>query len=107
MSKLPKFHEAMAKAAQLNRTFFKDREERQKEIHDWIRSGGLTVPTLIIWGFNDESAPLNPVGLDAMRLIFPNVPKAQMHILNHAGHISFREQSEAFNEAIKGFIQSI
>lgn len=90
----------------IGQAFFEDLYARQKETHEWIRAGGLRVPTLLMWGFNDPSSPLDPTGLDTMRLIFPHTPHCEMHILNEAGHNSFREQPAAFVTAVTSFIRS-
>ena len=103
---LPKSQEAADKwNAGLRLQFQKDLEARQKETHEWIRAGKLKVPTLIMWGFNDPSANFDPVGLATIRLILPCVPRSQMHVLNQAGHYCFREQPEAFVEAVTSFIK--
>ena len=101
----PRFQEAAAKMkAGLIRQFLDDLAVRQKETHEWIRAGKLKAPTLIMWGYNDPSATFDPLGPATMQLIFPNVPRSQMHILNRAGHYSYREQPEAFVEAVTTFI---
>ena len=106
MAALPKFQEAAAKMeAGLNAQFEEDLIAKRKETHEWIRAGKLKAPTLIVWGYNDPSALFEPVGLASLRLIFPFVPRAQMLILNRAGHYCFREQPEAFVEAVKNFIK--
>jgi pimeloyl-ACP methyl ester carboxylesterase len=87
--------------------FLRDMYERQRETHDWIRSGGIKAPVLVVWGFNDPSAPLDPVGLNTMRLIFPHVSRAALHVLSRAGHYCFREQPEAFAAACIGFLRSV
>jgi pimeloyl-ACP methyl ester carboxylesterase len=84
--------------------FLQDLYRRQQETHAWIRDGRLQVPTLVVWGFNDPSAPLEPVGLDAMRLILPHAPRARMDVINRAGHYCFREQPEAFCAAVLSFL---
>ncbi len=63
---------------------------------------GLPVPTLVVWGFNDRSAPLR-VGQALFQRICARTAHAEMHILNHAGHYSFREQPAAFNRLLAGF----
>ena len=103
---LPKFQEAAAKMkAGLSAQFEEDLAANRKETHEWIRAGKLKAPTLIVWGFNDPSALFEPYGLDALRLIFPFVPRAQMLILNQAGHYCFREQPEAFVGAVTNFMK--
>jgi len=103
---LPKSQEAAAKMeAGLKLQFKEDLVAKQKETHEWIRAGGIKAPTLIVWGLNDVAAEFNPVGLAALDLILPSIPHSQMHILNQAGHYSFRDQPEAFVAAVTGFIK--
>ncbi len=103
---LPKFQEAMEKWPSLESRFISDHGERLVEMHEWIRGGRLKSPTLLIWGFNDPSSTLQDIGIPLMNLIFENVPAAQMHILNKAGHYCYREQPESFVAAVRGFIGS-
>ena len=79
--------------------------ERQQETHAWIREGRLRCPTLIFWAFNDPSATMDRCGIPAMKLILPNVPNSSMHIVNRAGHYSFREQADEFNRVVVEFIK--
>ncbi len=104
---LPKSQEAAAKMeAGLKARFKEDLVAEQKETHELIRAGRLKAPTLIMWGFDDPSATFDRVGLPTIRLIFPHVPRSQMHILNQAGHYCYREQPEAFVTAVTSFIKS-
>ena len=103
---LPKSQEAVAKMeAGLQSQFEADLADKGKNTHEWIRAGGIKVPTLIVWGFNDPSANFDPLGLATLQLIFPNTPNSQMHVLNQAGHYCFREQPEAFAAAVTSFIK--
>ncbi len=106
ISLLPKNQEAVEKIGHLNSQFILDLKDRVKESHAWIGSGRLNAPTLVVWAFNDPSAKLEPGAIDTMNLIFPKVPKAQMHILNQSGHFCFREQPDAFVNAVRAFISS-
>ena len=67
-----------------------------------IDDGGIPVPTLVIWGMNDLSAPL-PLGQRLFERIAATTPRAEMHVLNGAGHYSYREQPAAFNRVLKSF----
>jgi pimeloyl-ACP methyl ester carboxylesterase len=80
--------------------------ERQAETHAWIREGRLRSPTLVVWGFNDRSAPIERVGIACLNLILPSVPESEFHVLNHAGHNSMREQPDAFNRVLTSFIEA-
>lgn len=77
--------------------------ERVEAIKSDIAAGGLTVPTLIMWGFNDPSATIERCGKPAIDLFFPYVELCEMHILNRAGHYCFREQPVAFNDTLLAF----
>ena len=67
-----------------------------------IEHDGLDVPTLIVWGRDDESAPL-PVGLTLFERIAARTADVEMHILNRAKHYCFRDQPQAFDAALRGF----
>ena len=60
------------------------------------------VPTLVVWGFDDPSARL-PVGQHLFERICARTPQAELHVLNRAGHCSFREQPRAFNRLVTDF----
>ena len=70
-----------------------------------LRDFGIKRPTLVIWGYNDPTATLEQ-GRALFDLIASTERRAQMHVLNRAGHFSFREQPDAFNWALRGFIES-
>lgn len=60
----------------------------------------ITPPTLLIWGENDTATPLSD-GQRMERLI----PGAGLVVLKNAGHYAFLEQSFAFHQVIKSFLQ--
>ena len=62
----------------------------------------IDVPTLLIWGANDRSAPL-PKGLELFERIALKTPESELHLLNGAGHYTFRDQYEAFNQVVRDF----
>jgi pimeloyl-ACP methyl ester carboxylesterase len=37
-------------------------------------------------------------------LIADSNPRAEMHIINEAGHFCYREQPEVFNQIVNGFV---
>jgi 2-hydroxy-6-oxonona-2,4-dienedioate hydrolase len=92
-------------AGGLTARFRADLVERQLETHEWIRDGRLTCPTLVMWSYNDPSATMERCGIPCLNLILPNVPQSEMHILNRAGHYTFREQPEAFVNGVVDFIE--
>lgn len=85
--------------------FKADMLERLDRIKKEIADGGLTMPVLLMWGFNDPSATMDRCGKPAIDQFFPVVEECEMHILNHAGHYCFREQPDAFNDTLLSFIQ--
>jgi pimeloyl-ACP methyl ester carboxylesterase len=102
---LPKTADARAAWERVYERFGQDLVARQRETHEWIRSGGIQCPTLVVWGYNDPSATMVRCGIPCMDLILPSVERSEMHILNRAGHSTFREQPEAFNAAVTDFIR--
>jgi 2-hydroxy-6-oxonona-2,4-dienedioate hydrolase len=102
---LPKTAEAREAWSRFYDRFQADIVARQAETHEWIRNGGITCPTLVVWAWNDPSATMDRCGIPCMKLILPSVPRSEMHILNRAGHFCFREQPAAFNGAVVDFIR--
>jgi 2-hydroxy-6-oxonona-2,4-dienedioate hydrolase len=67
-----------------------------------IDERGLPVPTLIVWGADDPSAPL-PLALALFDRIAARTEEVELHVLSHAGHYCFRERPEAFLRLVTGF----
>ena len=101
-----KFKEAQSKATELYPMFLEDLENKQAQTHSWIKAGKLKVPTLVIWSIYDPSAIWNPIGINCLNLILPNVENSSMYIFNKSGHYAFREQPEEFNSVINSFINT-
>ena len=59
----------------------------------------VTVPTLLIWGRNDDATPLS----DA-QLMEKTMKDAGLVVLENAGHYSFLEQQYTFNRVISSFM---
>jgi pimeloyl-ACP methyl ester carboxylesterase len=56
----------------------------------------IQVPTLLIWGAEDEITPL-----------WPEIPShVQLKVIAHAGHLCYIEQPEQFNEIVRSFLLS-
>lgn len=68
-----------------------------------LRDEGLKRPTQIIWGKNDPTASLEQ-GWVLWDLIAKHRSDAQFHIINQAGHFSYREHPKQFNELIHAFV---
>jgi 2-hydroxy-6-oxonona-2,4-dienedioate hydrolase len=65
---------------------------------------GLPVPTLVLWGYNDRSAPRHS-GLRLFERIAVRTPDAIFQMLNGAGHYCYRDRPDAFNEALSTFVR--
>ena len=59
----------------------------------------VTVPTLLIWGRNDDATPLS----DA-QLMEKTMKDAGLVVLENAGHYSFLDQQFTFNRVISSFM---
>ncbi|HEX2154052.1 MAG TPA: alpha/beta hydrolase [Acidimicrobiia bacterium] len=106
IGRLEQFAEAKARMADgLYDSFKADMLERLDRIKTEIADGSLSVPTLLMWGFNDPSATMDRCGKPAIDQFFPVVEECEMHILNRAGHYCFREQPDAFVDTLLGFIE--
>lgn len=84
--------------------FRADLLEQQKWMHERITRDGLSLPVLIVWGFDDPSARLEPTGLDTMRLLMPAAPNSEFHVIKNAGHYVYREQPAAFGAVVSAFL---
>ncbi len=102
---LPKTIEVTQKAEGLNAGFFENIQKIKAETLDGIRAGRLKAPTLILWGFNDVSAPV-VLGMHLLRVIAPAVKQTQFHVINQAGHYLFREQPQEVSRIVTNFIQN-
>jgi 2-hydroxy-6-oxonona-2,4-dienedioate hydrolase len=78
----------------------------RKTMFSLLEREGLLRPTLLVWGFNDPTAPLAH-GYALYDLLVRHQPRTQMHILNQAGHHSFREQAPEFNRVVHEFLTGV
>ena len=78
--------------------------EVKDESLDRIRSGHLKVPTLIIWGRNDRTAPYQ-LGIDLFEVVSKSVDRAQLHIFNQCGHYPYHDYPEEFVNLLVSFIE--
>jgi 2-hydroxy-6-oxonona-2,4-dienedioate hydrolase len=77
--------------------------QRAREVvHDRLRSHGLAIPTLVVWGLDDRSAPVAG-GHRLFELIAERSPDASLHIINRAGHQVFRDQADSFSRIVGAF----
>jgi 2-hydroxy-6-oxo-6-(2'-carboxyphenyl)-hexa-2,4-dienoate hydrolase len=73
------------------------------ETLDRINAGMLKAPTIIIWGYNDPTAPY-PLGVDLMETLSKVVDRTELHIINHSGHLVAAEHPEKVAKLIAGFV---
>ena len=73
------------------------------ETLDRINSGMLKAPTMIIWGYNDPTAPYT-LGVDLMETVSKVVDRAELHIINRSGHLVMAEHPEKVARLIAGFV---
>jgi 2-hydroxy-6-oxo-6-(2'-carboxyphenyl)-hexa-2,4-dienoate hydrolase len=104
VARLPKTREARKKMEDLlTRQFLPDVRNVKYETLDMIREGRLRAPTLVIWGLNDQSAPI-VIGHQLFQHISLAVPKSQFHVFNHAGHYVFREHYRELDRLVVDFV---
>lgn len=106
---LPKYKESVEKMENqgLKTNLFLAQHARQKEeTLGWLRDRGLKKPTLIVWGYNDPTAPLD-MGLRLYELMAGSERHTQMHIINQAGHFTYREHPKEFNEVMRAFVATV
>jgi pimeloyl-ACP methyl ester carboxylesterase len=77
--------------------------ETKNETLDKIRAGGLKMPVVIIWGWNDSFAP-HPLGVDVMNTISKVVPRSELHFINRSGHFVASEHPLETARLITGFV---
>ena len=109
IAQLPKYQEAVRKMYDQglrNKQFLPQLALDKEESLNWIVQGRLIPPTLVIWGYNDPTAALKR-GQYLFELIAKRTPMAEMHVINRAGHFCYREQPEAFNHEISGFVDKV
>src|SRR5262249_50399722 len=104
---LPKYRESIRKVVDegLGATLFAPTLARDKhETLNWLKDGRLQRPTQIIWSRNDRTASIES-GLALFEMIRTHERRTEFHLMNDAGHISFREQPELFNALMIRFVE--
>lgn len=103
IARLPKTIEAQEKMKTLaDRVWFSSFYAARDRLFAALDERGFPMPVLIVWGNNDLPAPLRQ-GLQLWDLVAAKTPQAEFHVLNQAGHHSFREQPAAFHRLIQSF----
>jgi pimeloyl-ACP methyl ester carboxylesterase len=72
---------------------------------DKIKAGALKAPTIIIWGFNDPTAPYF-LGVNLMETVSKMVPRAEFHLINQSGHFVYAEHPDEVARLITGFVDA-
>jgi pimeloyl-ACP methyl ester carboxylesterase len=106
---LPKYRDSvkMMVDRQLGARLFAPQLARQKrETLQWLREGRLQRPTQIIFGANDPTVSTEGA-FDLFDWVGTHQRRTEMHIINHAGHFSFREHPARFNALLGGFVDLV
>jgi 2-hydroxy-6-oxonona-2,4-dienedioate hydrolase len=64
---------------------------------------GIARPLMIVWGYDDPVAPVDQ-SYHLYRIMAQHQQRSHLHILNKAGHFSFRERPDEFNRALGDFV---
>ena len=105
IAQLPQTTEARERMAELNeRVWLPSMNARKREVLAAIDGGGLPVPTLLVWGANDLSAPLPVSGYQLYERLAAATADLEFAVLNRAGHYCFREQPARFNRLLRSFL---
>ena len=118
---LPKLKEAEQRMTRVSSQWIKDNPEKIKENprlrNGWwydpmksetferIQAGRLKSPTLIIWGYNDSSAPAI-LGINLYNKIASVLDRSELHFFNQSGHYVFQEYPRETADLIVSFIRN-
>jgi 2-hydroxy-6-oxonona-2,4-dienedioate hydrolase len=107
MNERPKAVEARRKLATgvggpLHANFYEWRRTMHKRIMD---EGMLQMPIMIYWGRNDPMQPLQRA-MALYDVLAEKNPYVQLTMTNKAGHFSYRERPEVFNQVVINWIES-
>ncbi len=109
ITELKKNKEAIAKMKDeglLTTRFLPELLEDKEEFLMRLEKDGMKRPMLLFWGYNDPTAPLDG-GLELYDLIARHQPRTSLHIVNQAGHHSFRERAAEFNRVVAEFVEGV
>lgn len=76
---------------------------RKEEMFRILRARGIQRPVMQIWGYNDPTVSREQA-YELYRILAEKERRARWHIFNEAGHFSFREHPDRFNDVLKSFI---
>lgn len=105
-ARLPSLQEAKARRDVLLDTVWLPslQPARERTVAE-LAERGSPVPTLVVWGADDPSAPL-PLGLRLFEVFGARTARAELHVVARAGHYVFREHPARFAEVVSGFCSS-
>ena len=86
----------------LHDNFYEYRRVMHKRIID---EGMLQMPIMIYWGRNDPMQPLERA-MSLYEVLAAKNKNVQLTMTNKAGHFSYRERPEVFNQVVINWIQS-
>ena len=114
---LPKLKEAQKRMTRLTSEWVEQNPETprgrgswwysqmKRETYERIQAGRLTSPTLIIWGFNDPSAPAE-LATNLYNKIAAVQDRAELHFFNQSGHYAFQEFPRETADLMVSFIRN-
>ena len=98
---------AMIRGGGLFETVFQPMLQADRdELFARLETSAFPRPLFLIWGYNDPPAPLS-IGFRLYELFVKHAPLTQFHILNEAGHYSFRERTNAFVRVVDEFVRGV
>ena len=80
--------------------------EDKQEFFTKLEKVGMQRPIMLFWGYNDPTAPLTD-GMELYHLIAQKQLRTSLHIVNQAGHHSFRERAAEFNRVVAEFVEGV
>ena len=80
-------------------------DQLKRETFERIQAGRLKSPTLIIWGYNDSSAPAT-LGINLYNKIASVLDRSELHFFNQSGHYVFQEYSRETADLMVSFIKN-
>lgn len=104
----PKYRESVRKMWQeqlATRLFYPQLALQKRDTLLWIGDGRLQRPTLIVWGYDDRTAPVAGA-FELFRMIGAHQRRTELQIINQSGHFPFREHPAQFNAVLARFVAS-
>ncbi|MEA3026755.1 MAG: 2-hydroxy-6-oxonona-2,4-dienedioate hydrolase [Alphaproteobacteria bacterium] len=68
-----------------------------------LAAQGVARPILVVWGYDDPVASVDQ-SYHLYRILSQHQQRSHLHILNQAGHYSFRERSAEFDRIVNEFV---